>query len=312
MAWVSTAVAGPAATEERISLYIGLEPGAKADFEVVGRAATAFADVVKEIAFILEPGLEVKLEFDSGTEGSLSLNAILKSPTEKRSVLIAIAITVGGWFVSDLRSYGVAKFMDAYLAPEQKAVLTDDDVDRIAKRLKNVIDGKLAKEPVQQVYRELERDKAIKHVGTVSKPGTKPARPVPREQFQTVAGILPPVQTTPKKRKKTARERLTLISPVLIEGKRHWRFSSAIGEFGYAIDDEKFLKSLLSGRRKIPMKEGIQITAIVDTYEENEGEVWVIKDRRIVDVERVHRAVATYDLFATSKAKKTKRSDRKK
>jgi hypothetical protein len=42
--------AGGAALEETISLYIGLEPGAKADFEVVGRAAAAFADVVKEIA----------------------------------------------------------------------------------------------------------------------------------------------------------------------------------------------------------------------------------------------------------------------
>jgi hypothetical protein len=279
MAWVSTAVAGPP-TGERISLYIGLEPGAKADFEVVGRAAAAFADVVKEIAFILEPGLEVKLEFDSGTEGSLSLNAILKSPSDKRAALIAIAMVVGGWFVQDLRTYGVGKFMDAYLMPEQRKALSDEDIDRIAKRLQNVMDGKIAKEPVQQVYRELERDKAIKSVGTVSKPGTKPINPVPREQFQTVAGILPSVQTTPKKRKKTSRERLTLISPVLVEGPRHWRFRSNVGEFGYTIEDEKFLKSLLSGKRKIPMKEGIQITALVDTFEENEGNVWLIKDRQ--------------------------------
>jgi hypothetical protein len=188
-----------------------------------------------------------------------TLNAILKSPSDKRAALIAIAMVVGGWFVQDLRTYGVSKFMDAYLMPEQKKALSDDDIDRIAKRLHNVMDGKIAKEPVQQVYRELERDKAIKSVGTVSKPGTKPANPVPREQFQTAAGILPPAQTTPKKRKKTSRERLTLISPVLIEGPRHWRFRSSVGEFGYTIEDEKFLKSLLSGRRKIPMKEGIQI-----------------------------------------------------
>lgn len=293
--------------EETISLYIGLEPGKKADFEVVGRAAAAFAEVVKEIAYILEPGLEIKLEFDTGTQGSLSLNAILKTPSDKRAALIAIAITVGGWFVQDLRTYGVGKFMDAYLAPDQKAALSDDDVDRIAKRLKNVMDGKIGKEPVQQVYRELERDKAINSVGTVSKPGTRPAKPVPREQFQTIAGILPPIETTPKKRKKTTRERLTLISPVLIEGKRHWRFRSGIGEFGYAIRDEKFLKSLLSGRRKIPMKEGIQITALVDTHEENEGEVWVIKDREIVLIERVHRAIDQNDLFVPPKSKKAKR-----
>jgi hypothetical protein len=295
--------------EEKISLYIGLEPDTKADFEVVGRAAAAFADVVREIAYILEPGLEIKLEFDSGTEGSLSLNALLKSttPTDRRAALIAIAMVVGGWFVQDLRTYGVGKFMDAYLTPEQKKELSDADVDRIAKRLKDVMDGKIAKEPVQQVYRELERDKAIKSVGTVTKPGTKPDNPVPREQFQTIAGVLPSIQTTPKKRKKTSRERLTLISPVLLLGTRHWRFRSSAGEFGYTIEDEGFLTSLLSGRRKIPMKEGIQITAIILTEEENEGEVWVVKDRHIMNIERVHRPLRQDDLFVPSKSKKAKK-----
>ena len=55
--------------QETISLYLELEPGKKADFEVVGRAAAAFAEAVKEIAYLLEPGLEIKLEFDSGKEG---------------------------------------------------------------------------------------------------------------------------------------------------------------------------------------------------------------------------------------------------
>jgi hypothetical protein len=55
------------------------------------------------------------------------------------------------------------------------------------------------------------------------------------------------------------------------------------------------------------MKEGIQITAIVDTYEENEGGVWVIKDRLITNVERVHRAATHGDLFVPPKPKKPKR-----
>jgi hypothetical protein len=67
--------------EETITLYLGLKAGQRADFEVVGLSAAAFAEAVKEIAFILEPGLEVRLEFDSGTEGSLKLKAIIKSLT---------------------------------------------------------------------------------------------------------------------------------------------------------------------------------------------------------------------------------------
>jgi hypothetical protein len=45
--------------EEIITLYLGLKEGQRADFEVVGLSAAAFAEAVKEIAFILEPGLEV-------------------------------------------------------------------------------------------------------------------------------------------------------------------------------------------------------------------------------------------------------------
>jgi hypothetical protein len=56
---------------ESITLYLGLKKGEKADFKIVGLAAAAFAEAVKEIAFILEPGLQVKLEFESGLEGSL-------------------------------------------------------------------------------------------------------------------------------------------------------------------------------------------------------------------------------------------------
>jgi hypothetical protein len=264
--------------QETISLYLDLKPGQKADFEVVGRTAAAFAEAVKEIAFVVEPGLEVKLEFDSGTEGSLSLNALLKDAKQKpdsRIGLLMVIVTVAGWFLSDLRSYGVGKFLDQFLAPEQREQLSDADIERIAKALKNVIDGKTAKEQVQKVYKEIERDEAITHVGTISKPGTKPIDPVPRQLFPERTGVAPPVATTPTRRKKITREKLTLISPVLLAADRLWRFRNGAGdEFGYTIKDVKFLNGLLTGRRRIPMKAGIQITASIDTHEIKEAGVW--------------------------------------
>jgi hypothetical protein len=80
---------------EAITLYLGLKPGEKADFEVVGLAAAAFAEAVKEIAYILEPATEVRLEFESGLEGSLELKAILRKlgSREARGVLIGIVAT---------------------------------------------------------------------------------------------------------------------------------------------------------------------------------------------------------------------------
>jgi hypothetical protein len=91
---------------ESITLYLGLKPGEKADFEVVGLAAAAFAEAVKEIAYILEPGTEVRLEFESGLEGSLKLKALLKtlgSAKGRRGVLIGIISTVGLVLINDVR-----------------------------------------------------------------------------------------------------------------------------------------------------------------------------------------------------------------
>lgn len=295
---------------ETISLYLGLKPGQKADFEVVGRSAAAFAEAVKEIAYIIDPGLEIKLEFDSGTEGSLSLNAILravKSPAARSASLQAIVVAVGVAFVHDLRTYSVSKLLDFFLVPETKQQLSDDDVKRIAAQIKNIMDGKIAKEPIKEVYKELDRDTAIDSVGTITKPDTKPLSPVPRSEFPIRAGIVSPVETSPSKRKSTSTDRLTLISPVLLEAERSWRFRSPIGEFGYVMKDEGFLGDLLSGKRRLTMKKGIQITAKIETHEVLENGVWVPKERLITKVLSIVRNPKQSDLFSQSKKRKPRK-----
>ncbi len=312
--------------QETISLYLDLKEGEKADFEVVGRSAAAFAELVREVAFILDPSVEVKLEFVSGTEGSTSLNAILRTISGKKKLgsdgdddqnntvlLIAIIIVVGGWFTSDLRTYGFNKLMDAYIGTEQRASLSDEDVARITNGLRGVVEGRIARDRVEQVFSELQRDDAIVSVGTVRTPGTKPTNPIPRSEFSSRAGESSVVQTETGERKKKTSERLTLISPVLTESQRFWRFRSASGEYGYAMRDDKFLREVLSGKRKIPMKEGIEISATVETTEVRENNLWVIRERQIIKVETVHRLREPADLFAKAKpAPKKKASGKKK
>jgi hypothetical protein len=154
--------------EETITLYFGLKEGQRADFEVVGLSAAAFAEAVKEIAFILEPGLEVRLEFDSGTEGSLKLKAIIKSlktPKSRQAALVSIIATIGLTLINDVRGYGVGKLLDQFLAPEQRKELSDDDIARVARAVIDINEGKFAKAPVQAMYKQLERDTNIESVG---------------------------------------------------------------------------------------------------------------------------------------------------
>jgi hypothetical protein len=249
--------------EETVTLYLGLKPGEKADFEVVGLAAAAFAEAVKEISYILEPGLDVRLEFDSGTEGSLKLKAILKSlttPQSRRAALLSIVGTIGLTFVNDARGYGFGKILDHFFTTEQRKELSDEDIERIAKAVVDINKGKIAKAPVQQMYKQLERDKNIESVGAITKPDDKPIQPVPGSFFSEKAGIATTIETSTETRTISSTERLTLISPVLLPTDRVWRFSSPIGEFGYFVKDEKFLNDIFHGRLHLSLKQGIQIT----------------------------------------------------
>jgi hypothetical protein len=62
------------------------------------------------------------------------------------------------------------------------------------------------------------------------------------------------------------------------------------------------------------LKQGIQITAQIDTKEEFEGAVWVPKRREITKVVRVHKKAETGDLFAQPQQRKksTKKSRKSK
>jgi len=293
--------------EETITLYLGLKEGERADFEVVGRASAAFAEAVKEISHILEPGLEVRLEFDSGTEGSLKLNAILKSlhsAEGRRARLLAIIGTVGAILITDLRGYSLGKLLDRFFAPEQLQQLSDEDVMRIGKAVMDIKEGRIAKAPIQQMFKQLDRDPAIESVGAIARPDDKPSDPVLRSEFPIRAGIAPIVQTSPRSRTTPSTERLTLIRPVLLDSDRPWRFESPLGEIPYRMDDKKFLKDLLNGKVRLSMKKGIQITARVETDEELEGGVWAPKLRKITKVIRVHKEPESTDLFSASKKRK--------
>lgn len=295
--------------EEQLTLYLELEPGQKADLEVVGLAAAAFAEAVKEIAYILEPGLDISLEFDSGTEGSLKLNAILKTwrPLVPRKMLYVIVATVVGWLANDARSYFVGKALDGVFVDEEASSLSQEDVLRIARAVKDILDGKIAKEPSRQLFQQLERDEKIKSVGATHLPNQVPSSPIPRSEFANRANIVETTERELRTRIVQSTERLTLISPVLLNADRIWRFRSVLGEFGYLMKDQVFLGRLLSGRQKLPMKAGIQITAVVDTHESFEGAIWVPKQRQIISVLRVHRKPSDPDLFSPSNQRKRRK-----
>lgn len=282
--------------ETPISLYLELEPETVADLEVVARATLSFAAAVKEAAHILDPSMEVSLKLASSTPGSLSLNTIIKSLKEKSSdpaTLLIVALTILGWFGTDIRQYLVTQGLDATFKTEKK--LSDEDLKKITDAVLKALDAKVASRHVQQVYRELERDPSVKGVGATQKPGSRPEHIVPRSEFPAISGSNEDDAPVEKRTRENA-ERVTLISPVLLPGERRWRFSFHEGEFGAPIKDEDFLSDVLHGRYPIVMRSGIEMDVLLQTKEEKENGVWVVKERTVLRVIKTSPAPRQEDL----------------
>lgn len=277
--------------ETPISLYLDLEPGEIADLEVVAKAAIAFSEAIKETAFVLDPSLKLKILLASGTEGSLSLNAIIETArkgAKDHPVLAALIFMVVSWFTMRTLEWGFDKALDAAFGDAvQQVELTDEQLDVLAAKIVEAQERGVAKKQVQRIYEELDKDKAIKGVGATTKPGKRPEDIVPRAAFPERAGFTVTETDVLRRRERSTRETLVIVSPVLVDGNRRWRFRSLEGEWGASIKDESFLENLLSGRIAIPMRAGVELDVVLQTTEEWNGAVWVPTERTITHVEDV-------------------------
>jgi hypothetical protein len=273
-----------------VSLYLDLEEGRIADLEVVARSALAWSSAIKEIMYILDPSVEIRIELASGTEGSLSLNAWVKklrgSPESRRSLWAAVA-GLAAWLTCEIGSYTVGAIID-YLrsdnAPPEVRQMTAAEIEQLASVLANKMAGNIAREQRQELYRELSRDPAIKGVGVSPKPSVRPSLIVPREEFKRMSGSAVEERVI-ERRSKSERLKVTLISPILKGAPRSWRFQyGTFPEFGAVMKDQRFLDAIEQGRIAFSLRAGIEMEVEMETKEEFEGGVWVVKERAITEV----------------------------
>lgn len=269
--------------ETSISLYLDLEEGQAADIEVVARAALAFSAAIKALAADLAPGAVVRVELVSGTAGSLSLNSLIKALGLQidREKLKNIALALAAYIALETRDYTFGRVLDWLTDKEPEAArnLTDEDVKAIAKALQS----EPAQRPMRQVFKEVERDGAIRGVGVTDTPGARPALVIPRAAFPERAGMVVQEQTSTK-RIVPLRIPVVLVSPVLVEGDRRWKFQGPSGEFGASVKDATFIQSVLSGTTAVPMVAGILMDVEVESNETLKDGVWVVDSRVVTHV----------------------------
>jgi hypothetical protein len=276
-----------------VSLYLDLAENEVADIEVVARAALAWSAAIKELAFVVDPSVNVTVELVSGTEGSLGLNACIKAVSKLASQqpkISTIVITSLTWFTLQTAAYSYEKVLDWLTGQNAPAVvrgLTHDEIVEIAREVAKAAADNVAAPQRQQVFRELEKDHSIVGVGATQTAGTRPSLIIPRSDFSRRAGQTVATTEDVKRRMTAARLDVILVSPTLKDAERSWKFQiGSLPEFGATMKDHGFLNAFAAGRITIPLRPGVGMEIELETKEEFEGEVWVTKERSVTRVYR--------------------------
>lgn len=262
---------------QQISLYLDLESGSKVDIEVAARMALAWSSAIKEVGAHIAPDAILEIKLESGSEGSLSLNGLVKAAQRNLDPITLKVIVVTGvlFILKEGAAWGLGEVLDWMRGEDAIAItqgLSDDDIQSIAKRVASELAAKTGDNEVRLVFREAEKDKAIKGVGSKTASGKRPRLIVPRDEFQTRSIDAQTVDDEIETRQNPRRLKLVIIRPVLkVDTKKVWRFQSGTGEIGAVVKDDGFLTRALTGEEAIPLREGVVLDVLLDVTETREG-----------------------------------------
>ena len=275
------------------TLYFDVPEGHFADLEVVARTSIAWANLVKEVGFIVDPTAEVQVQFVTSTPGSAFINnltrAVTKTAKEHPFVagpLIAIATTFAlapaAHFGEDATVALLAK-----LGHKHDEEIGDESVEKIAQRVVALQRNDLAQQCKREMFRQPDRDDQIRGLGIGRTYDVRPALVVPRTEFPLRYGGGKIVELGPEFRYEEKFE-----SPVVIVRSHSkakelmWRFDSDMGEFSAKMKDKEFLEDIRAGHTGLEIGEGVEIEIDLKTKLDKKDGVWTVTERTI---ERVHR-----------------------
>ncbi|RYG57375.1 MAG: hypothetical protein EON56_02600 [Alphaproteobacteria bacterium] len=286
-----------------ISLYIDLEPGKSVELEAVARASLEFAAGLREAAFLFDPSFEFRIELERGDEGSLWLKAFIRwvrgqgypQPTMK-----AITFAAASWFMVQTGTYTYEKLLDHFLKSDDPEIvrLAPEQLEEIARRASRVIDAKEPGKHFQGVYRELDRDPAVRGVGVSEGHAAPPSVIVPRSEFAARSSAPPIAVSAGARRTREERGDFVIIRPVLKAGGGRWRLRGPGGEFSATIADDIFYNDILRGNAPVPLAAEIHMTADLEVQEERMEEgAWRVLGYRITKVHAITRQPMQAQLF---------------
>lgn len=288
--------------ETPVSIYFGLEQGKSANLEVIAEASIAWVAAIREMASIIDPSLEVTVEVVDGDHSSLWLNTLtaIESKLERIEAggkrfprLWALAKGLAFIVIATPLQVGAEDVWRAITQdnPEIVARLSPQDREELIEDFKKALREDVARPQKQQFYKSSEKDTSITEIGVSDRPKKQPPMTVRREQFVRYAKLGSVEEAVDNVRKRTETWEVTLISPVLENAERSWRFiRPGMPEFGAIMRDKAFLEAIEHGGVHVELRKGIQMMIEIQFRERLEDGVWMTNERSVVTVVR-----PTYD-----------------
>ncbi len=276
-----------------LSLYFGLHEGRKADLEVVSRAAIEWVQSIRHASNIINPSLEVRVEFVDAHESSLSINTVIdwskahidktgkhldkveelleRLANSKRPRLKTLAIALAVFIAID-----AGPSLDFWTGEPDRLELSEEDRTLLNDVLKEISQSEELKNSNRRFFNVLSNDSAISSVGVCEAPKESPIVSVPSSQFAERGGLW--IQ------ERDAQERITeRVSEVILEmpnlsaKDRKWRFLDiATGEtFTAKMRDNEFIQNLADGHVDESLRNGITMQVNINFKEILEDGEWV-------------------------------------
>lgn len=276
------------------SIYLQLEEGTQADFEVVAKSSLALIAALRDVVAYADPLLDMKITIQNGEEGSLRLNTFLKlfgrgdESRKARQTAINWVLAgataflldaTAGHYYEKLLSWIDERVVEAVSAGEDPAA-----VEAIAEECRAIVDGAVHNEitarHVRLFFEELRDDPNIVGVGIAEDHDVVPPVIIPRSEFYARSKATPSLDDDIK-RERVERMTLLLVQPRLLGDDKAWRFSVGGIEFAAKVTDRRFIEDTLSGKNTIPLVEGVYLDVDLRIDERKAGDAWVIKSRTV-------------------------------
>lgn len=258
-----------------LSLYFDLYEGRKADLEVVSRAAIEWVNSMRLAAQMIDPDINVRVEFIDAHEGSLSINNILNwGETQLEKIphprLTATAFGLALFLLTDAGPTSEYWFGD----PDQ-IELSAEDRELLNEILEQISKSEELKKTNRKFFKTVSSDPAIKSVGICEKPGEEPAFSVPSSQFGERSGLWGE-DDEPEKRTTERISDVVLEGADLSDADRVWRFRDVVTglPFTAKMRDEEFADTLRGDGISENLRIGIEMKIHIKFKEERVDGDW--------------------------------------